>query len=192
MKRILLALAVLAFTATSAPAAPFTGYPTTPPPPAPVQKPYLPPRPVPPAVKPAPAPMHVPGAMHRPAPAPRAGHHQAALHGNVMSKVYHARDCEYYNIKGKVVEFSSPREAERAGFRACKICEGKEGVATQKKMQRKDKMHRHSNLHGNPGTKTLHGPSCKFYNAKSSSERFESLEQARRHGYTLCTLCGGK
>ncbi len=109
-----------------------------------------------------------------------------------MSKVYHARDCEYYNSKAKKMEFASAREAERAGFRACKICEGKEGVATQKKQHRREQLHHKAHLHGNPVTKTLHGPSCKFYNSKSSTERFDSLEQARRHGYTLCTVCGGK
>ncbi len=203
MKRILLAFAILAFAATSSPAAPQPGLPSSKQP-VMVSKPYQQPVPSPAArLQPAPGvksyhqPAQAPG-YHHPAPAVRPHHqppqppihHHAVLHGNVMSKVYHARDCDYYNSKGAKTSFASAREAERAGFRACKICEGKEGVATEKKHRQQQMRHRH--LHGNPDTKTLHGPSCKFYNAKSSSERFESFDEARRLGYHPCTLCGGK
>ncbi|MCR4666730.1 MAG: hypothetical protein K5657_05495 [Desulfovibrio sp.] len=38
----------------------------------------------------------------------------------------------------------------------------------------------------------LHGPSCKYYNAKNSAEFFHSLEEAKRKGYRFCTLCNDK
>ena len=110
------------------------------------------------------------------------------LHGNMASKIYHASDCEYYGSKAATASFATARQAEQAGFRACKVCEGREGVATSKREHQAAARH----LHGNPSTKTLHGPSCKFYNAKSSSERFASFEQAARMGYKPCTLCDGK
>ena len=132
--------------------------------------------------------VHAPMPPHHPAPLPAPAHHHKALHGNTLSKIYHASDCEFYNGRGHMVEFASARQAEAAGFRACKICEGREGVAPHKNFRKASSRH----LHGNPGSKTLHGPSCKFYNAKSSSERFASFDQARRHGYHLCPICKGK
>ncbi len=162
MKRILPALAVLAFFAAPLQAAP-----------------HHPPK----------APPHVSRPLHQPPP-PHV-HHHAPLHGNVMSKTYHARDCEFYDGKGRIVAFPGPREAERAGFRPCKICEGKEGVATAKRQHRQDRM-RHRYLRGDPGSKALHGPSCRSYNDKRSSVRFRSIAEARRHGYHLCPFCGGK
>ncbi len=201
MKRILLAFAILAFAATSSPAAPQPGLPSSKQP-VMVSKPYQQPVPSPAArLQPAPGvksyhqPAQAPG-YHHPAPAVRPHHqppqppihHHAVLHGNVMSKVYHARDCDYYNSKGAKTSFASAREAERAGFRACKICEGKEGVATGKKQNKASA----AQLRGNPDSKTLHGPSCKFYNSKGSTETFSSVEQAKKQGYHLCTVCEGK
>ncbi len=46
------------------------------------------------------------------------------LHGNAKSYIYHNSSCRYYNCKNCVVIFSSRREAEEAGFRACKVCGG--------------------------------------------------------------------
>ena len=46
------------------------------------------------------------------------------LHGNARSYIYHNSSCRYYNCKNCVVTFSSRREAEAAGFRACKVCGG--------------------------------------------------------------------
>ena len=46
------------------------------------------------------------------------------LHGNAKSGIYHNSSCRYYNCKNCVVSFSSRREAEVAGFRACKVCGG--------------------------------------------------------------------
>ncbi len=63
-------------------------------------------------------------------------------------------------------------------------CEGKEDLATANKQP--------SELHGNPETKTLHGPSCKYFNAKGSTEKFASMDQAVKKGYKLCSICQGK
>ncbi len=155
MKRILLSLAILALTATAAPAA---------------KQPVL------------------DFGLQQPAQGVRAYKQQMPLHGNVSSKVYHASDCEYYNSKGATAEFANAREAEKAGYHACKICEGKEGVATGKKQNKASA----AQLRGNPDSKTLHGPSCKFYNSKGSTETFSSVEQAKKQGYHLCTVCEGK
>ena len=132
MKRILLVLAALAFTAAPAMAAP--GYPP-PKHPAPVVRLHHPPAP--------------PPHLHRPPPPPPAAyHHQALLHGDVGTATYHARDCEYYRVRGPRAEFNSVREAEEAGYRPCRICEGREGVATAKRHHRPPKWkkppkHRH-------------------------------------------------
>ena len=76
------------------------------------------------------------------------------------------------------------REAEAAGYHACKVCEGKEGVATANKQPRM--------LKGNPNTKMLHGPSCKYYDAKGTTEKFSNMDQAVKQGYKLCSICEGK
>ena len=136
--------------------------------------------------------MQEPVRPHHPAPIPGPMHRHKMLHGNVASKIYHANDCDYYSVKGRTLEFADARQAERAGFRACKFCEGKEGVATAKKEQRRHHDKAGYRLHANPDSKTVHGPSCKFYNARSSSERFASVDQARKHGYHPCVICGGK
>ena len=46
------------------------------------------------------------------------------LHGNAKSYICHNSSCRYYNCKNCVVIFSSRKEAEEAGFRACKVCGG--------------------------------------------------------------------
>ena len=131
-------------------------------------------------------------AYRQPAPGIKGYQQYAPLHGNVQSKVFHASDCEYYNSKSATAEFANAREAQKAGYHACKICEGKEGVATAKKQQRMEQGRSGVVLHGNPTSKTLHGPSCKYYNSKSATEQFSSVEQAKRQGYKLCTVCEGK
>ena len=132
MKRILLFFAILAVTATTAPAVFGFGF----------QKPVQ----------------------------VRASKQQMPLHGNVSSKVYHASGCKYYNSKSATAEFANAQEAEKAGYHACKICGGKEGVVTTEK----------------------HGPSCKYYLSKSATENFTSVEQAKQQGYRLCSICNGK
>ncbi len=112
---------------------------------------------------------------------------QHPLHGNVESKVYHAADCEYYNCKSCTKEFATARQAEAEGYHACKICDGKEGTVTQRKAAGAA-----YKFHGNPTSKVVHGPSCKYFNSKSSSEFFTSMDQAKRQGYKPCTVCGGK
>ena len=42
--------------------------------------------------------------------------------GNKNSKVYHQRGCKYFNRLSNFEEFSTSRGAERAGYRACRIC----------------------------------------------------------------------
>ena len=159
MKRILLSLAILALTATAAPAAK---------------------QPV------------VDFDLQQPAQGVRMNKQQMPLRGNVTSKIYHASDCEYYGSKAATAEFANVREAEKAGYHACKVCEGKEGVATTKKQHAREQGQTRVVLHGNPSSKVVHGPSCKYYASKSATENFTSIEQARKQGYKLCTMCEGK
>jgi methylphosphotriester-DNA--protein-cysteine methyltransferase len=46
----------------------------------------------------------------------------AAVRGNPKSKVYHLPACKHYNAKGSTVEFKSVTEAQKAGYKPCKIC----------------------------------------------------------------------
>ncbi|MBP3731543.1 MAG: hypothetical protein J6I40_08765 [Mailhella sp.] len=123
-------------------------------------------------------------APYKQAPGIRAYQQQKPLHGNSNSKIYHASDCEHYNAKSCTVQFATAAEAEKAGYHACKVCGGKEGVATANKMPR--------TLKGNPNSKMLHGPSCKYYDAKGTTEKFANLDQAIKKGYKLCSVCEGK
>lgn len=154
MKRILLFFAILAVTATTAPAVFGFGF----------QKPVQ----------------------------VRASKQQMPLHGNVSSKVYHASGCKYYNSKSATAEFANAQEAEKAGYHACKICGGKEGVVTTEKQPQQEQGQTGLVLHGNPHSKVLHGPSCKYYLSKSATENFTSVEQAKQQGYRLCSICNGK
>lgn len=113
-----------------------------------------------------------------------AAQNHALLHGNTESKVFHAPDCEHYNCKSCTKTFTSFQQAKAAGYHPCSICGGKEGTIASRKAT--------SGLHGNPESKVLHGPSCKYYNAKNSTVVFKSLEEAKRQGYRLCTICNGK
>jgi hypothetical protein len=44
------------------------------------------------------------------------------IHGNPESMIYHNRSCRYYNCKACTETFFSKEAAEKAGFRACKLC----------------------------------------------------------------------
>jgi methylphosphotriester-DNA--protein-cysteine methyltransferase len=44
------------------------------------------------------------------------------VRGNPKSKVYHLPACRHYNAKSSTVEFKSAAEAEKAGYKACKMC----------------------------------------------------------------------
>lgn len=46
------------------------------------------------------------------------------VHGNAYSRIYHNSGCRYYMCKNCTVVFASAAEAQKAGFRACKICGG--------------------------------------------------------------------
>ncbi|MCR4666376.1 MAG: hypothetical protein K5657_03680 [Desulfovibrio sp.] len=104
------------------------------------------------------------------------------LHGNTDSKVFHASDCEFFNCKSCTKVFHSKAEAQRAGYHPCSVCQGELGHAALKA----------GKLHGNPTTKVVHGPSCRYYNAKGSSEIFSSLAEAKRQGFHPCSICNGK
>nr|WP_297045965.1 Ada metal-binding domain-containing protein [uncultured Desulfovibrio sp.] len=44
--------------------------------------------------------------------------------GNVQSRIYHNAGCRYFNCKNCTMVFKSAGEAQKAGFRACRICKG--------------------------------------------------------------------
>lgn len=44
--------------------------------------------------------------------------------GNPNSMIYHNSSCRYFNCKACVVSLSSPAEAKKRGYRACKKCKG--------------------------------------------------------------------
>ncbi len=50
--------------------------------------------------------------------------HEKVLHGNYSSGIYHNAYCRYYNCKKCTVVFSSAKEAQKRGYRACKKCGG--------------------------------------------------------------------
>ena len=106
----------------------------------------------------------------------------APFHGNIESKIYHAPGCEYYSCKKCTQNFSSAREAEAAGYHPCTVCLGKENAAQKKGPE----------LRGNPNSKVVHGPSCKYYEAKNSTVIFRSRKEAEAAGYHLCTVCNGQ
>ncbi len=132
-------------------------------------------------------------AVKKTAPQPYMGGARHVLHGDPDSKIYHAYDCRHYGSKSATAEFATAKEAEKAGYRPCRICEGKEGAASAKRRQIRDRQEpKRAMLSGNPATKYLHGPSCKYYDRKTASESFSSVEAARKAGYRLCTICEGK
>lgn len=47
-------------------------------------------------------------------------------------------------------------------------------------------------VHGNPGSKVYHLPSCRYYNSKGASKTFATVEEAKAAGYRPCKVCGGK
>lgn len=47
-------------------------------------------------------------------------------------------------------------------------------------------------IHGNPGSKVYHLPSCRYYNSKGASKVFKTAEEAGAAGYRPCKTCGGK
>ena len=113
---------------------------------------------------------------------PKQAQSQAPLHGNTESKVYHSADCEHYNCKSCTKVFTSAQQAKQAGYHPCSICGGKEGSMAK----------RQGGLHGNPTSMVVHGPSCQYYHAKNSTVVFSYLEEAKRQGYRICSICNGK
>ncbi|MDL2285126.1 endonuclease Q family protein [Desulfovibrio sp. OttesenSCG-928-F07] len=49
---------------------------------------------------------------------------KAQYRGNINSKKYHNSSCRYFNCKNCVVVLSSPAEARKKGYIACKVCGG--------------------------------------------------------------------
>jgi hypothetical protein len=47
---------------------------------------------------------------------------EAVYHGNVQSRIYHRQSCRYFDCKACTVVFKSKEEAEKAGYRPCKVC----------------------------------------------------------------------
>lgn len=46
------------------------------------------------------------------------------VHGNVDSRIYHNARCRYFTCKKCTAVFSSPQEAQKNGYRPCKVCKG--------------------------------------------------------------------
>ena len=43
-------------------------------------------------------------------------------HGNVQSHIYHRQSCRYFDCKACTAVFKSREEAEKSGYRPCKVC----------------------------------------------------------------------
>lgn len=43
-------------------------------------------------------------------------------HGNVQSHIYHRQSCRYFDCKACTAVFKSREEAEKLGYRPCKVC----------------------------------------------------------------------
>jgi len=47
---------------------------------------------------------------------------QAIYHGNVQSHIYHREGCRYFDCKACTAAFKTKIEAEKSGYRPCKVC----------------------------------------------------------------------
>jgi len=47
---------------------------------------------------------------------------QAIYHGNVQSHIYHRQSCRFFDCKACTAAFKTKEEAERSGYRPCKVC----------------------------------------------------------------------
>lgn len=43
-------------------------------------------------------------------------------HGNIQSHIYHRQGCRYFDCKACSAVFKTREEAEKSGFRPCKVC----------------------------------------------------------------------
>lgn len=48
----------------------------------------------------------------------------AVLHGNPETKIYHNKECKFYNCKKCTVVFKTAADAKKQGFKPCKKCGG--------------------------------------------------------------------
>ncbi len=48
----------------------------------------------------------------------------SVLHGNAKSRKFHNSSCRYYDCKQCTIVFKNREEALKAGFVACKVCDG--------------------------------------------------------------------
>jgi hypothetical protein len=60
------------------------------------------------------------GALIAPGNAP--AQQQAVYHGNVQSHIYHRQSCRFFDCKACTAVFKSREEAEKSGYRPCKVC----------------------------------------------------------------------
>jgi methylphosphotriester-DNA--protein-cysteine methyltransferase len=47
---------------------------------------------------------------------------QAVYHGNVKTHIYHRQSCRFFDCKACTAVFKSREEAEKSGYRPCKVC----------------------------------------------------------------------
>jgi len=47
---------------------------------------------------------------------------QGVYHGNAQSHIYHRQSCRFFDCKACTVVFKSREEAEKSGYRPCKVC----------------------------------------------------------------------
>ncbi|MDL2266743.1 hypothetical protein LJC46_01990 [Desulfovibrio sp. OttesenSCG-928-G15] len=45
------------------------------------------------------------------------------------------------------------------------------------------------NYHGNTESKVFHYKDCQYFKCKSCTEKFETISDAKRHGYKACGQC---
>lgn len=48
----------------------------------------------------------------------------APLSGNPSSKIYHNSSCRYYKCKACTATFATRQDAQKQGYRPCKVCKG--------------------------------------------------------------------
>jgi methylphosphotriester-DNA--protein-cysteine methyltransferase len=47
---------------------------------------------------------------------------QGVYHGNVQSHIYHRQSCRFFDCKACTAVFKSREEAEKSGYRPCRVC----------------------------------------------------------------------
>lgn len=52
--------------------------------------------------------------------------HSKPYSANSSTKVYHNKECRYFDCNACTVEFDSVEEAEKAGYKPCRLCGSKD------------------------------------------------------------------